>query len=93
MNIPATATMLDGRRVHGRLTTEHVYRVEGHAVFVDDTGIGQSWSDIARIDTHAASSRGGRAGTEGQDAARRENGRQPVHDGRRPRGRPRKTPA
>jgi hypothetical protein len=90
MDTKATATLHDGTKVQGRLTTAHAASSYGQPVFVDDDGQVYDWFQIANVKTTDASSRGGKAGTLAQNAARAANAK---HAGR-PKGaknKPKKT--
>lgn len=79
MDTKVIATMLDGCKVRGRLTTEHAASSYGQPVFVDDDGQAYDWIAIKGI-----SSRQGGATSERKSAASRANGSKSL-------GRPRKT--
>lgn len=49
----ATATMIDGSKVKGRLTTDHAASSYGQPVFVDSTGQAIDWINILSISTAA----------------------------------------
>lgn len=53
MDTKATATMIDGSRVKGRLTTDHAASSYGRPVFVDDAGQAIDWISIQSISTAA----------------------------------------
>jgi hypothetical protein len=100
MNIPCTATLVDGTRVHGRLIVDtgedrHVFVYDNGAaswcLFADDAGQAHAWASIDTLDTaFDARSRGGQSRSEAKRAASIANGAQPVKPGSKPRGRPRK---
>ncbi len=50
----ATATLLDGSKVKGRLTTDHAASSYGQPVFVDGDGQAIDWLSIQAISTAAA---------------------------------------
>jgi hypothetical protein len=54
MDTKATATLLDGTKVSGRLTTDHAASSYGQPVFVDASGQAYNWISIAEISTAAA---------------------------------------
>lgn len=76
----ATATMIDGSKVKGRLTTDHAASSYGKPVFVDDAGQAIDWLSIQSISTAAEM---GSTKSERKAATSRENGKKG--------GRPRKT--
>lgn len=85
MDTKAIATLVIGeKKVKGRLTTNHAASSYGQPVFVDDNGQAYNWIDIASIQTTDARSKGGQATSEAKQQAARENGR-------KSKGRPRKT--
>lgn len=86
MDTKATATLHDGSKVSGRLTTDHSASSYGQPVFVDDDGQAYNWADIADMQTTSAQSKGGSAGTDAQNKARAENAKK----GGWPKGKPRK---
>jgi hypothetical protein len=54
MDTKATATMIDGSKVKGRLTTDHAASSYGKPVFVDDSdGQAIDWLSIQSISTAA----------------------------------------
>lgn len=73
MNTKATATLLNGSKINGRLTTEHATSSYNQAVFVDDDNQAYNWADILDIQTTSAQSKGGSAGSAAQNAARAKN--------------------
>lgn len=83
MNTKAIATMIDGSKVKGRLTTEHSASSYGQPVFVGEDGRAHNWSDITNISTAAAM---GSKTSERKAAAVRENGKK---GGRPPKTKPR----
>lgn len=86
MDTKATATLTDGTKVVGRLTTEHAASSYGQPVFVDDAGQAYNWASITDIDTAAELGRKGGSAT--SDAKRRAS----AANGRKG-GRPRKPKA
>jgi hypothetical protein len=76
MKQKATATMHDGTRIRGWLTTEHAASSYGQPVFVDDNGNAYNWLGIASVS--AAPSMGHKGGSSTSEAKRqssRENGK------------------
>lgn len=47
----ATATLYDGTKVRGRLTTDHAASSYGQPVFVDDAGQAYDWFTVTDIST------------------------------------------
>jgi hypothetical protein len=84
-DIKATATMYDGTRVKGRLTTDHAASSYGQPVFVDEAGQAYDWFGIASITTTEDRRKGGQSTSEAKAEAARANGRKG--------GRPRKQEA
>lgn len=68
----ATATMIDGLKVKGRLTTDHAASSYGRPVFVDDAGQAIDWLSIQSISTAAEM---GSTKSDRKAATSRENGR------------------
>jgi len=76
MDANATATLVDGSRVRGRLTTNHAASSYGQPVFVDDAGIAYNWASISDISTAAELGKtGGSATSQRKAEAARQNGR------------------
>lgn len=73
MDTKATATLRNGSKVSGRLTTAHPASSYGQPVFVNDDGQAYNWSDIVDVKTTEAQSKGGSAGTPAQNEARAAN--------------------
>lgn len=73
MDTKAIATLQDGSKVSGRLTTAHPASSYGKPVFVDDDGQAYDWCQIVDVKTTEAQSKGGRAGTDLQNKARAAN--------------------
>lgn len=53
MDTKATATLIDGSKVKGRLTTDHAASSYGQPVFVDTSGQAIDWMSIASVSTAA----------------------------------------
>lgn len=83
MDTKALATLANGQKISGRLTTDHAASSYGQPVFVADDGTAYNWSEIAEIKTTAASSKGGSITSDRKTEAARANGRKG--------GRPRKS--
>jgi len=81
MDTKATATLRNGSKVSGRLTTAHAASSYGQPVFVDNDGQAYNWSDIVDVKTTEAQSKGGSAGTDLQNKARAANAK---YAGRKP---------
>jgi len=76
MDTKATATLLDGSKVSGRLTTAHAASSYGHPVFVDDDGQAYNWSDIVDVSTAAELGRkGGSSTSKAKQKSSANNGR------------------
>ena len=89
MDTKAIATLRNGSKVSGRLTTAHAASSYGQPVFVDDDGQAYNWSDIVDVKTTEGQSKGGKAGTPAQNEARAANAKK----GGYPKGKPRKPKA
>ena len=72
MDTKATATLLDGSKVKGRLTTDHAASSYGRPVFVDSAGQAIDWVSIQLVSTAAEM---GSAKSERKAATSRENGK------------------
>jgi len=86
MDTKATATLHNGQKVSGRLTTAHSASSYGRPVFVDDDGQAYDWLQIVDVKTTEGQSKGGKAGTKAQNEARAANAKK----GGYPKGKPRK---
>ena len=86
MNTKAIATLINGKKVSGRLATDHAASSYGQPVFVNNDGEVYNWSDIVDVITTEAQSKGGSAGTDLQNLARAANSKK----GGGPKGRARK---
>ncbi len=76
MDTKATAILVGGSKVDGRLTTAHSASSYGQPVFVGDDGTAYNWIEIVDISTAAELGRRGGAVTGGAKAdASRENGK------------------
>jgi hypothetical protein len=76
MDTKATATLLDGSKVSGRLTTDHSTSSYGQPVFVDDNNQAYNWVDIVDISTAPEQARrAGSATSERKSASSAANGR------------------
>ena len=89
MDTKAIATLRNGAKVSGRLTTAHPASSYGQPVFVDDAGQAYNWSDTVDVKTTEGQSKGGKAGTPAQNEARAANAKK----GGYPKGKPRKPKA
>ena len=85
MDTRATATMYDGTKISGWLTTEHAASSYGQPVFVGKDGQAYDWISIAEISTAAAM---GAKTSERKAAAARANGIKGGPKGGRPRKQP-----
>ena len=72
MDKKSIATLTDGTKVKGRLTTDHAASSYNQPVFVDEDNQAYNWADIIDISTAAAM---GAAKTERKGNAARENGK------------------
>ena len=75
MDTKAIATLNNGEKIKGKLTTEHAASSYGHPVFVDENNRAYNWTDIADITTTAAQSKGGSRSTPATRKAARESGK------------------
>lgn len=51
MNILATAVLVDGTKIKGRLTTAHPASSYGQPVFVGDDGLAVDWAVVTDLST------------------------------------------
>jgi hypothetical protein len=72
MDTKVIATLIDGSKVRGRLSTDHAASSYSQPVFVDDAGQAYNWTAIREVST--AREMGSRT-SERKAAAARENGR------------------
>jgi hypothetical protein len=94
MDTKATATLINGLKIGGRLTTDHSASSYGQPVFVDDDNQAINWADIVDISTAPAiGKRGGEKTSLAKTLANREKSNTPPKAGSKPRGRPRKPTA
>jgi hypothetical protein len=75
MDTKATATLLDGSKISGRLTTDHAASSYGQPVFVDENNQARNWADIADIQTTSAQQKGGHSTSPLKAEKSRENGK------------------
>jgi hypothetical protein len=80
MDIKATAILINGSKINGRLTTNHAASSYGQLIFVDQNGQAVDWTSIREISTAPQM---GASISEKKSAAVRENGKKG--------GRPRKS--
>ena len=73
MDTKAIATLRDGSKVSGRITTAHSASSYGQPVFVDSHNQAINWLGIDDIKTTEAQSKGGHANTDLQNKARAVN--------------------
>lgn len=59
MDTKATATLTNGLKVKGRLTTDHAASSYNQPVFVDEDNQAYNWAEITDIVTTAGQSKGG----------------------------------
>ena len=91
MDTKATATLQDGSKVSGRLTTDHAASSYGQPVFVSDDGQAYNWADIVDVSTAAALGKlGGGVSSEAKTKANRAKANNPPKAGKQKRGRPTK---
>lgn len=75
MNTKAIATLSNGQRVQGRLTTDHAASSYGQLVFVDEDNQAHDWITITGIMTTDTQSKAGKSTSDAKAAAARANGR------------------
>ena len=76
MDTKATATLRDGSKVSGWLTTANPASSYGQPVFVDDDGQAYNWSDIVDVNTAAELGRkGGSSTSKAKQKSSANNGR------------------
>lgn len=76
MKTKATATLTNGEKVSGVMTTEHAASSYGQPVFVDENGQAYNWLDIAEINTASEIGRkGGLQTSERKSRSSAENGK------------------
>ena len=72
MDTKATATLVDGAKIKGRLTTDHAASSYNQPVFVDENNQAYDWWQIKDISTAAAM---GSIKSDRKAASSRENGK------------------
>lgn len=75
MHTKATATLINGQKIKGHLTTKHAASSYNQPVFVDEDNQAYNWADIVDIITTAAQSKGGLRSTPATRKAARESGK------------------
>lgn len=75
MDAKAIATLTNGQKVKGRLTTDHAASSYNQPVFVDKDNQAYNWAEIATVTTTDGPSRGGSSTSEAKQQASRTNGR------------------
>jgi hypothetical protein len=75
MDTKATATLTNGQKVKGRLTTGHPASSYNQPVFVDEDNQAYNWAEIADVTTTKDRSKGGQSTSEAKAEAARRNGR------------------
>lgn len=75
MDTKATATVVTGQKVRGRLTTDHAASNYNQPVFVDEDNQAYNWAEIIDITTTSAQSKGGSRSTPATRRAARESGK------------------
>lgn len=74
MDTRAIATLTNGQKVKGRLTTEHAASSYNQPVFVDEFNQAYNWAEIVDIATTSNHSKGGQSTSEAKATAARRNG-------------------
>lgn len=74
MDTKATATLINGQKVKGRLTTDHAASSYSQPVFVDKNNQAYNWAEIETITTTEGRSKGGQSTSEVKAEAARRNG-------------------
>jgi len=77
MDTKATATLINGSKIKGWLTTDHAASSYGQPVFVDNDRQAVDWASIVDVSTAATL---GSIRSERKAASSRENGSAPVKD-------------
>ena len=76
MDTLATATLVNGSKVTGRLTTNHSASSYNQPVFVDNSNQAYNWADIIEVNTAAELGRkGGSSTSNPKKSASRNNGK------------------
>lgn len=76
MNTKVTATLRNGEKIKGIMTTEHAASSYGQPVFVDENGQAYNWIDIMDISTVSEIGRkGGEQTSEAKKKSSAENGK------------------
>jgi hypothetical protein len=75
MKTKATATLIDGTKVTGWITTEHAASSYGQPIFVDGDNQAYDWINVKEINTAAdLGHKGGSSTSEAKASASRANG-------------------
>lgn len=75
MNKKAIASLVNGERVRGYVTTEHAASSYGQPVFVNEDNQAYNWVEIADITTTEAQNKGGSRSTPATRRAARDVGK------------------
>lgn len=75
MNTKATATLHNGIKVKGQLTTDHAASSYNQPVFVGEDNRAYNWAEIVTIVTTGDRSKGGQSTSDIKQQASRVNGR------------------